>query len=1353
MQFPGIKNNICYYLLITFLSLNLSSGLAISNSASNNYGWNVIKSSQNELILSFTPKLNGFDTIFTANGRQTLLPIIEDAYSADSQTGNQSELITKQNISIPSPDGYQIEDIKVDGVLKIKGIITPVPDYSVKDARVYNINTVFYKTYKPNWVGIKYEGIARDRYIASLTITTAKYNPDENVIEIPNKITVKIKFKTQGLKLLNSVNADPMSAISTINFSASNNWTVTPEILRFTQDDKLKKNINKKDGILSEGKWIKITVEKEGIYKIDQSLLSSLGVSIAKEDVPTIKIYGNGGAELSENVSDAQKNILNEQELIVNTKGDGSLDKILFYGSPASGFKYDSNSAKFSHYINHYSNNNYYLMTWGGEQGKRAEAIPTPIGDVINNPLTYNNRIFFEEELNSPFKGYGAGRTWFGGSFLPRIFRTPLPNLDKTGIINYRISVAHSADSPGYFSITENSKELLRANLNPSGGYIEAISTIQEATFPASDIASDEYSTMKFSYFNPTGGSGATGFFDYYEISYPRYFIPINNEIDFFNEPTLTGITEFSINGYTGSDIYGFDISSLKAPKQLTNISTTGGLFIFRENLVANKPHHYYISSILKTPKLELTELGNLRQKTETANVIFICHPSLYNSALKYKEYRESHDSLKVFIARTDYIFNEFGSGIPDPTAIRDFIAYCFTNWEVKPSYVILWGDGHFDYKAITTNKTNFIPPYESEESGTFDAVNSYTSDDYFARVFGDDKLVDLGIGRLTINSDEQGEWIIDKIAKYESASSKDSWRNWITLMADDGPTSNGGTDRDTHTNQSEYLSKSYIPVDMRQKKIYLAEYPTENISGGGRRKQKVEDDLVSWINTNGSLILNWIGHGNPRVWAHEEVFERSKTIPKLKNLDKLFFLIAATCDFGRFDVPENQSGSEDLVTSEFGGAIGVLASARAVLAGANSVFTNTFYQKLFTRNPVTKRYNRIGDVMFALKQEKYSDNDEKFLLIGDPTIKLLIPDYAVRIDSINNNDVADNDTVLAQLKALSKVHLSCSIINTTTQTVETSFNGLAILSILDSDVGIQALDITDGTIHNIEKEGGALNINSANVVNGKFEANCIIPKDISFSNQKGRIYAYAYSNNNEYAKGISRSFTIGGVDTTQSNDVEGPQISLYLDARTFKPGEFVQKEPLLIVDLYDKSGINTTGLGIGHRIEAWIDDSPQSTDLTTKFITSPTDFRAGTAEDYLFGLKQGEHTVKVRAWDVFNNYSIAQTNFFIKPEEDGIILSDIIAIPNPADNHTKFSFEHNITPPFFAEIKLYNVIGKEFANIAGDINTQHTAEMNWDCRDFAGEVLPVGLYFYRVFVQTTKGIQGAGTGKLSISR
>ena len=63
-------------------------------------------------------------------------------------------------------------------------------------------------------------------------------------------------------------------------------------------------------------------------------------------------------------------------------------------------------------------------------------------------------------------------------------------------------------------------------------------------------------------------------------------------------------------------------------------------------------------------------------------------------------------------------VYDEFSGGLVDPTAIRDFIKYAYENWRKKPGYVLLFGDGDYDYKDILkTGDRNWIPPYEIESN------------------------------------------------------------------------------------------------------------------------------------------------------------------------------------------------------------------------------------------------------------------------------------------------------------------------------------------------------------------------------------------------------------------------------------------------------------------------------------------------------------------------------------------------------------------------------------------------------------------------------------------------------------
>jgi hypothetical protein len=56
----------------------------------------------------------------------------------------------------------------------------------------------------------------------------------------------------------------------------------------------------KSSSILSTGNWYKISVSEPGIYKIDLSFLSALGINTANMPSSAIQLFGNGGQMLPE---------------------------------------------------------------------------------------------------------------------------------------------------------------------------------------------------------------------------------------------------------------------------------------------------------------------------------------------------------------------------------------------------------------------------------------------------------------------------------------------------------------------------------------------------------------------------------------------------------------------------------------------------------------------------------------------------------------------------------------------------------------------------------------------------------------------------------------------------------------------------------------------------------------------------------------------------------------------------------------------------------------------------------------------------------------------------------------------
>lgn len=1268
-------------------------------------------------VITYNVEFKGFKTVTTPNGDKVLLPLVSYSYS-DNNPAAPITIVRSENLVVPSPDAFDIVDVRVLKVKTFSGVSAPSPSLVKNDeigSEDYIIDEEKYKSYKlDKWAELTYSGRTGNIHLAKLKFYPIRYNSEKQEFQIPQtiKITVKYKLPKNNNKNISIKNN---YLINALNKNMAKAWADV--------------DINKVQGgnfqnldELSSGKWFKLSVNSEGIYKIDASMLSSRGATIKPEEVKTIKVFGNGGAPLSEAVEDALKNVMNEQEIIVRTKPNGELESIIFYAFGPSGW--NLKNGKIKHYLNPFNQTISYLLTWGGSDGKRANPIVVD-GQAANVPDSYTARVFFEEEMTNPFTE-GTGRNWFGRSYFSTPFIENLNGLNRNGKVLFRTSVAHkSYDGSGTFVIQDNKKQILNLFLNRLTDRYEVASRNEaEVEISASNIASDNRMVLDYIYTCAAGASKGTAYFDFYEVHYPRELSPLNDEVSFVADLNLNGITEYKFNNFSTSEVLGFETSVSGSPKLLTNLSNTGSSFDFKTELSANRFKSFYISSKFKTPVIENVTLDNLRGKKENAQAIVLTHKSLLESANAFAKYRSEKSNMKVIVVTTEQIFNEFNAGSPDLAAIRDYLAYCYHNWDTKPEFLVIWGDGHYDYRNISVKTSNYVFPYESiDDDLDLSETQSYSSDDFYVWLDGHDNQPELSYGRITLENNDQGFRFLEKLKKYENESNKDAWRTNILLVADDGPTEKDDTDNATHTIDSEELS-DILPNQLFQRKLYLVEYPTENIPNG-RRKPKVAQELVNQLTTNGALIFNWYGHGNPRVLAHEQIFDREKTIPQLNNLDKLFFMTAATCDFSRYDKDGVRCGAELLVDSKIGGAIAVLGATRVVYAGENQALNEKFYKCLFTPIDNKGTLPTLGQAFNLTKQEFNNQNAMKYFILGDPTMKLLYPENNVSIDRINGLDIIA-DTI--ELKGLSSVKLEARVLKQD-KTIDESFNGTALITLCDGDEDIEMRD-ENGAYFRFDKFGGILNKSMAQVKNGVINSEFIIPKDISFSDLMARLYVYANSDDNRSAKGFNDHIKVYGVDGTGIADIEPPSIAIFMDSRNFRPKDKVRQVPLLIVDLNDNSGINSTGLGIGHRIEAWIDNNTNSIDLTSDFQTSLENPKGGTCTKLMFGLSAGLHKIKVRAWDVYNNYNETETYFVIPEEGDNDIYS-AVTIPNPFYNSCVINIEHNATPPINYSIDILNSAGQLIRKLEGTTNDLHTASIPWDGQDNEGNAIPIGSCYY----------------------
>jgi hypothetical protein len=148
--------------------------------------------------------------------------------------------------------------------------------------------------------------------------------------------------------------------------------------------------------------------------------------------------------------------------------------------------------------------------------------------------------------------------------------------------------------------------------------------------------------------------------------------------------------------------------------------------------------------------------------------------------------------------------------------------------------------------------------------------------------------------------------------------------------------------------------------------------------------------------------------------------------------------------------------------------------------------------------------------------------------------------------------------------------------------------------------------------------------------VNAGISVFIVVPQDINYQFGNGRISLYAEDGKQD-GNGIYTNIIIGGTGNG-INDNEGPEIKAYLNDEKFVNGSITNNKPVLLLKLYDSSGINIMGTGIGHELEAVLDNDPDQKFILNDFYDAETDnFRKGTVRFQLPEIKEGTHQLVIR--------------------------------------------------------------------------------------------------------------------------
>lgn len=1071
---------------------------------------------------------------------------------------------------------------------------------------------------------------------------------------------------------------------------------------------------------------------------------------------------------------------------------------------------------RWKHVNNFFADTAYYFLTVGSRPGRRIAPVAAPGPAPTGAPITsFLDRRCYEHDLvnllRSGRRWLGESFKLSGGS-PSRTFsfsadgQPPLTDLVPGDTLRLTAAVANTAAQSSTFTLTLGATPLGSQVLQaiPRGAYT-AIAQDNYRTFTVATPAglSDPKITLSFASADPAG----VGYLDYLELVVKRQLRLSGSYLEFNSLNYKRGpgtVGRYEVAGAAGAQVW--DVTNPR--RALAQPLDASGRFTaftdsVREFVVVQPTGSFEVPRLWgRLPNQNLHAL-NLDGKLD---LVIVTYPPFRAQAERLARHRRDYNKLSVAVVTTREVYNEYSSGGQDATAIRDLMKQVYDrnpDPAARRNYLLLFGDASYDYKSSAYNDAgqepgwwkertpfttsanfdaanqNFVPTYQSRESflpvsisysggrDNLEGENSYSSEDYYGLLDDSEgewtesssvafEATDIGVGRLPVRTtvgqrtdDAQARQVVDKLLDYDAPASLGKWRNRIQLVADDTDAEkNNGFVAESEQIFGPTLQAAELAYNLR--KNYLDLFPQSSAAAGQRSPAAAA--AISTTLEQGALLTGYTGHGGPSGLSDEQIIN-SATLLALRNEHRLTFFVTGTCDLSTYDNPDFTSAGEQVLTDNAtGGAVGLFTTTRVVLALFNTEVINNFYAQILLRDAA----GRLPYLGLAVSQAKNFSpsgdlNNRNYTLLADPTTRLAYPSQRVVLDSLNGRFLGGNrGTSRDTLQALGAARLSGHV--ELAGALSTGFNGTADITLYDKPVTVQTLGDAGSTPVPVRTQENVIYGGQATVRGGRFSTKFIVPKDIAYNVDLGKVSLYAQDPAARTdAQGYQLAL-VGGASRRAVADTRPPRVRLFLSVpglpadTSFVSGGPTGLSPLLIARLRDESGINTSSAGVGHDLTATLDRDPSKLVVVNDAYTTDVDnFRAGTVRFAYKDLSPGPHTITLKAWDTHNN-STESTIEFIAAQREDLALSHVLNYPNPFSNRTTFHFDQTRAgQDLDVLVQIFTVTGRLVKTLRASFpaspahvpTTPQDPSLSWDGRDDYQDQLARGVYVYRVSVRS----------------
>ncbi|MGA9347303.1 MAG: C25 family cysteine peptidase [Anaerolineae bacterium] len=857
----------------------------------------------------------------------------------------------------PVPKVVIREDLySLESLLEPYGLSSKSMEYVfAKDEGVYSTNA-FYPT---DLVEVHSSGYIRDQRFVQLQLNPLQYNPVTQQLRFHKRMKVELQFvydegKALARTRIGEINGPFEEALrnTILNYDSARRWRTRAA---FTP-------VVGTQGVVtllaSQLSW-KIAVNQDGIYQLTYDDLQNAGIDVDNVNPQTFQLF-NQGSEVAIYVE-------GEDDGIFNTN-----DYILFYGQKMN---------------TKYTDVNIYWLTYGESTGLRMgqrNGAPTGAGTV---PTFYRATEHLEKDklyLGDKPRVEGGDHWYWNYTRPPSIpsqtYTTALNNL-ATGPYSGTLRIKMQ----GHTSIAGVDPDH-HVKIYVNGNLVEDVSwdgpTEQDSLvqFPSSYLR-EGTNTILAKAPNDTGAPVDLVLFNWFEIDYHDTYVAEDDILRFSSDEA--GTWEYHIDDFTTNDIEIFDVTDPMDASRILNAAVEpGSSYTLKfEDTITDRTEYLALTTAQHLSPLSIVQdtPSDLRSASNGADYIFITHSDFYTDAQPLTD-RRAGQGLRTMVVDVQDVYDEFSYGIFDAQGIRDFLAYAYANWTPPaPSYVLLVGDGNFDFKNNLGNSPlNRIPPYLALVDPT---IGETASDNLYVTVNGDDILPDMHIGRLPVNSSAEASTVINKILDYEQNPPSGDWNQRALFVADNAD------DAGDFAALSDDIADNYLPSAYIAHKVY---YQVTHFT-----QSETTAAIIEAIN-DGRLLANYVGHGGNALWAAEGLFRADATrndIGSLTNGPRLLMMLSMTCATGYFHYPSIACLDESLIRAQGKGTIASWSPTGFGMALGHHYLDQGFFTAVFTDT-----ISEIGTATYLGKLNLYENTTgyrdliDTYVLFGDPFMKLNLP-------------------------------------------------------------------------------------------------------------------------------------------------------------------------------------------------------------------------------------------------------------------------------------------------------------------------------------------------------------------------